>query len=236
MSCLVLADVEAGYGPITVLRGLSLRVEPGEVVTLIGANGAGKSTTLRTASLLLPVKAGCIQFLGETITRCKPHQAVAMGMAHVPEGRRVFPQMSVAENILIGGYLIKRQAVLRARQDHVLSLFPRLRERLSQQAATLSGGEQQMLAIARALMQDPRLILMDEPSMGLAPVVARQIFAVIAALKEQGKTILLVEQNANLALSIADRGYVLQAGSILLEGAAADLVGNQQVREAYLGV
>ena len=236
MNCLELQGVQAGYGPITVLRGLSLQVKPGEVVTLIGANGAGKSTTLRTASLLLKPKAGKVEFLGQDITRLKPHQAVAMGMAHVPEGRRVFPQMTVGENILTGGYLVRRRTVLHGRLEHVLNLFPRLEERLRQQAATLSGGEQQMLAIARALMQDPQLILMDEPSMGLAPVVARQIFAVIATLKKEGKTILLVEQNANLALAIADRGYVLQAGSILLQGAATELAGNQQVREAYLGV
>jgi len=222
------------YDAIHALKGVSFSLAEGEMVTLLGANGAGKTTTLRAISGLLRPSRGTIHLAGRSLEGVEPHEIVRLGVAHVPEGRKVFPRLTVLENLAIGAY------TLSARRsgdglDFVFALFPRLKERRPQMAGTLSGGEQQMLAIARALMAKPKLLLLDEPSMGLAPRLVEQIFETIREINRQGMTILLVEQNAASALAISQRGYVLETGTILLEGKAADLVHNERVREAYLG-
>jgi branched-chain amino acid transport system ATP-binding protein len=235
MSLLELKGVHTYYGHIHALKGVSLRVEEGEIVTLIGSNGAGKSTTLRTISGLVKPREGEVRFQGRPIHRLPAHEIVALGVGHVPEGRRIFPRLTVEENLEIGAYLEKDRKVVQERKEMVFALFPRLYERRGQKGGTLSGGEQQMLAIGRALMQNPRILLMDEPSMGLAPVLVDFIFETILKLNREGKTILLVEQNARLALKIAHRGYVLATGEISLEGPARELAQNPEVQKAYLG-
>lgn len=228
-------NLTVNYGGIQALQGVSLTVQPGEVVTLIGANGAGKSTTLRTISRLLRSRSGRILYDGQDISRARPDQVVQLGIAQCPEGRRVLARQTVADNLLLGAYIRHDRAAIAGDLDAQFATFPRLAERRTQLAGTLSGGEQQMLAIARALMSRPRLLLLDEPSLGLAPIIVREIFAIIRRLHESGVTILLVEQNANLALQNADRGYVLEAGRITISGPAADLLGDERVRRAYLG-
>jgi branched-chain amino acid transport system ATP-binding protein len=231
---LELIDLQVAYGNILALQGVSLRVEDGELVTLIGSNGAGKSTTLRAISGLLRPKAGQLRYAGQALDRLQAHEIVRLGISHCPEGRRVFPGLTVAENLRLGAAQ-RRDPRVAADIERMYELFPRLRERRAQQAGTLSGGEQQMLAIARALMSRPKLLLLDEPSLGLAPLVVAAIFGVIADLKQQGVTILLVEQNARLALNIADRAYVLETGRVTLSGPAAELKTNPQVEATYLG-
>jgi len=231
---LALDGLDVYYGEIHALRGVALEVRGGEIVTLLGNNGAGKSTTLKTISGLLAPRRGSVVFDGRALTGVPPHAIVARGIAHVPEGRRIFNRLSVRENMTMGAYL-RTDGHVAADLDRAFELFPRLKERLTQVAGTLSGGEQQMLAIARALMARPRLLLLDEPSMGLAPVLVEQIFATIVSINGQGTTILLVEQNAAMALSIAHRGYVLETGSVVLSGTAGQLAENAQVRRAYLG-
>ena len=228
-------NLTVNYGGIQALQGVSLTVQPGEVVTLIGANGAGKSTTLHAVSRLLRPRSGRILYDGQDISRARPDQVVQLGIAQCPEGRRVLARQTVADNLLLGAYIRRDRAAIAADLAAQFATFPRLAERRTQLAGTLSGGEQQMLAIARALMSRPRLLLLDEPSLGLAPIIVREIFAIIRRLHESGVTILLVEQNANLALQNADRGYVLEAGRITLTGPAADLLGDERVRRAYLG-
>jgi len=227
-------DLHVAYGEIPALKGISLSVGAGEIVALLGSNGAGKTTTLRTLSGLLAPRAGDIVLEGRPIAGLPAHVIVRRGIAHVPEGRRVFNRLSVRENLEMGAYT-RSDAGVAADLERVFTLFPRLRERRAQVAGTLSGGEQQMLAIARALMGSPRLLLLDEPSMGLAPVLVEQIFETVQDINRQGTTILLVEQNAALALDVAQRAYVLETGSIVLSGAAADLARDQDVRRAYLG-
>jgi branched-chain amino acid transport system ATP-binding protein len=226
--------LDVGYGEIRALKGVGLEVGRGEIVTILGNNGAGKTTTLKTISGLLHPTAGTITLESELLVGVPPHEIVSKGVAHVPEGRRIFNRLTVRENLTMGAYL-RSDARIVADLDRVFALFPRLAERLTQVAGTLSGGEQQMLAIGRALMANPRLLLLDEPSMGLAPVLVEQIFDTITDINRQGMTILLVEQNAAMALSIAHRGYVLETGSIALEGTAAELSDNADVRRAYLG-
>jgi branched-chain amino acid transport system ATP-binding protein len=233
---LEIKDLHVRYGTIAALHGLTIRVEQGSIVTLVGANGAGKSTTLRAISGLVPVASGTITYAGEAIANMAPHKIVARGLAHVPEGRMVFANLSVRENLLMGAYLRKDRAAFPADLDYIFGIFPRLKERLKQVAGTLSGGEQQMLAIGRALMSKPKCLMLDEPSLGIAPILVRTIFEKIVEInKELGITILLVEQNANLALEISHRGYVLETGRIILADSSAALRDNQQVREAYLG-
>jgi branched-chain amino acid transport system ATP-binding protein len=234
MALLELKDIHTYYGSIHALRGVTMHVDEGEIVTLIGSNGAGKSTTLRTISGLLRPREGEIQFRGKRIDGVRPHQIVEMGVCQSPEGRRVFARMTVHENLEMGAFS-RREKVPTADYDRVYELFPRLRERTSQRAGTLSGGEQQMLAIGRALMSSPRLLLLDEPSMGLAPILVEQIFDIVKTINEAGTTVLLVEQNALMALGIAHRGYILQTGEIVLTDQAAALVNNEGVRRAYLG-
>ena len=226
--------LDVAYGEIQALRGVALEVGRGEIVTILGNNGAGKTTTLKTISGLLHPTAGTITLEDEPLVGVPAHAIVARGVAHVPEGRRIFNRLTVRENLTMGAYL-RSDAGIAADLDRVFALFPRLAERLTQVAGTLSGGEQQMLAIGRALMATPRLLLLDEPSMGLAPLLVEQIFDTISDINRQGMTILLVEQNAAMALSIAHRGYVLETGSIALEGTAAQLSDNADVRRAYLG-
>ena len=233
---LKLEGIEVFYGRVQALFGLSLHVEKGEIVTLIGANGAGKSTTLRTISGLLRPRGGTLTFDGKDLAAEASHDIVAHGISHVPEGRRIFTGLTVRENLEMGAYLIRDKAVAEERLERVFSLFPRLKERLNQSGGTLSGGEQQMLAIGRALMSKPRLLLLDEPSLGIAPILVQEIFAEIRRINEEdGTTILLVEQNANMALRLANRGYVLETGRIVLEDSASALLDNPQVKEAYLG-
>jgi branched-chain amino acid transport system ATP-binding protein len=222
------------YGTIHALKGVSFSVAEGELVTLLGANGAGKTTTLKTISGLLKPRGGSIELEGRALAGLEPHEIVKLGVVHVPEGRKIFPRFTVLENLKTGGYT-RRASALGKELDFVYALFPRLKERARQTAGTLSGGEQQMLAIGRALMARPRLLLLDEPSMGLAPLLVEQIFSTIRAINEQGVTILLVEQNAAMALSVSRRGYVLETGSVILEGTAVDLASSDRVREAYLG-
>jgi branched-chain amino acid transport system ATP-binding protein len=237
MSLLELDNIHSYYGHIHALQGISLHVDEGEIVTLIGANGAGKSTTLRTISGLIKPRHGSINLKGQAIAGLPPHEIVALGVGHVPEGRGVFPRLTVRENLEMGAYTISDPVEVDRRMESVFELFPRLEERLAQKGGTLSGGEQQMLATARGLMLKPRILLMDEPSMGLAPVLVEAIFEVIQRLnREEGTTILLVEQNALMALSIAHRGYVLQNGRIVIDDTAANLKRNEMVRAAYLGV
>ena len=233
---LELRDVHAYYGNIHALKGLTLRVEHGEIVTLIGANGAGKSTTIRTITGLLHPRHGQILLEGRPIEQLLPHQIVQRGVAQAPEGRRIFPRLTVLENLEMGAYTRTDLAAVRADLDRVLQLFPRLKERSSQRGGTLSGGEQQMLAIGRALMARPRVLLLDEPSMGLAPTMVEVIFQTIQAINRQGTTILLVEQNALMALEVAHRGYVLQTGRPVLSDTAANLLQNAMVRKVYLGI
>jgi branched-chain amino acid transport system ATP-binding protein len=235
MALLELKDVHTYYGAIHALRGISMSIEEGEIITLIGSNGAGKSTTLRTISGLLKPRQGEITIRGQRIDGQAPHAIVALGVSQSPEGRRVFGRMSVHENLEMGAFLRRDRAALLADFERVYTLFPRLRERTSQRAGTLSGGEQQMLAIGRALMAAPKILLLDEPSMGLSPILVEQIFGIIKTINEQGTTILLVEQNALMALGVADRGYILQTGEIVLSDTAASLVHNEAVRKAYLG-
>lgn len=235
MAMLEVTGLQVYYGVIQALKGISFEVNQGEVIALIGANGAGKTTTLQTLTGILPAKAGKILYEGKDITKVAAHKIVEMGIAHVPEGRRVFAQMSVYENLLMGAFTRKDKAEIAESLEKVYRRFPRLLERKNQRAGTLSGGEQQMLAMGRALMSKPRMILMDEPSMGLSPIFVNEIFDIIQAVSEDGTTVLLVEQNAKKALSIADRAYVLETGSITLEGRADDLLHNESVQKAYLG-
>lgn len=236
MPMLELDNVHTYYGHIHALKGISLHVEQAEIVCLIGANGAGKSTTLKTISGLLRPREGHIRLNGQELTALLPHQIVSHGVVQVPEGRRVFARMSVTENLQMGAFTQTDRQKIEDNIARVFELFPRLKERRHQLAGTLSGGEQQMLAIGRALMAEPKVLLMDEPSMGLAPVLVDSIFDTIQALNESGTTILLVEQNARVALQIADRGYVLQTGEIVLSGTADELRNNEMVRRAYLGI
>lgn len=230
---LKIENLAVNYGGIEAVKGISFEVPEKSIVTLIGANGAGKSTTLRTISGLVPVKSGKITFLGNDITGKRSNDIVRSGITLVPEGRRVFPDLTVVENIKIGAYL--RHDDLSEDIRWVYDLFPRLKERSWQQAGTLSGGEQQMLAVARALMSHPKLMMMDEPSLGLAPLIVKGIFDIIKEVNKQGVTVLLIEQNANMALKTADRGYVLETGSITLSGTGAELLANDAVKKAYLG-
>ncbi len=235
MALLEVERIHVHYGLIQALKGISLTVEAGEIVTLLGANGAGKTSTLRAISGLVRPSAGRILLDGTDITHRKPHEIVALGVGHVPEGRRIFPRLSVEENLRLGAFTVRDRAEIARRQDYVFSLFPRLAERRKQAGGTLSGGEQQMLAIGRALMMQPRILLLDEPSMGLAPVLVESIFEVIQRLNRDGTTILLVEQNARMALEVAHRGYVLETGTIVLSGSAHDLAHDPRVQAAYLG-
>ncbi|MCI8275465.1 MAG: ABC transporter ATP-binding protein [Lachnospiraceae bacterium] len=229
-------NLVVNYGSIKGVDDISFYVNEGEIVTLIGANGAGKTSTLRALSGLNKVGAGTsIKFMGEELTKLTPHQIVAKGLCHVPEGRRIFYSMSVKENLLMGAWTDKDQAAVKKNMERAFTLFPRLKEREGQLGGTLSGGEQQMLAVARAIMTGGKLLLLDEPSMGLAPIIVRGIFDIIKELQKEGMTILLVEQNANMALSVADRAYVLETGKISLEGPAAEIKANDQVKKAYLG-
>ena len=228
-------NIDVYYGAIHALKGISLEVNEGEIVTLIGANGAGKSTTLRTISGLLKPKTGSITFLGQNIAGVRAHEIVKKGISQVPEGRRVFAEMTVMENLDLGAFVRKDKAGIQQDRKHVFELFPRLEERKNQSAGTLSGGEQQMLAMGRALMSRPKLLLLDEPSMGLAPLLIKEIFNIIVDINKSGTTVLLVEQNANMALSIANRAYVLETGRITLSGKAQDLAASEDVRKAYLG-
>lgn len=228
-------NINVYYGAIHAIKGISFHVNRGEVVTLIGANGAGKSTTLQTISGLLRSRTGCIEFCGENIGNVPSHKIVERGLAQVPEGRRIFLQMSVEENLEMGAYTQSTSGIA-ADLEKVYAQFPRLKERRRQIAGTLSGGEQQMLAIGRALMSHPRLLMLDEPSMGLAPILVEQIFDIIRQLHKEGTTILLVEQNAQMALSVADRAYVMETGKITLSGTGAELAASDEVRKAYLGV
>ena len=227
-------NINVYYGAIHAIKGVSFHVDRGEVVTLIGANGAGKSTTLQTISGLLRSRTGSVEFLGENISRLPPHKIVERGLAQVPEGRRIFLQMTVQENLEMGAYTRSGSGVDED-LEKVFAQFPRLKERRRQVAGTLSGGEQQMLAIGRALMSSPKLLMLDEPSMGLAPILVEQIFNIIRRLHENGTTILLVEQNAQMALSVADRAYVMETGSISLSGTGKELAESDQVKKAYLG-
>ncbi|MGC9360369.1 MAG: ABC transporter ATP-binding protein [Anaerolineae bacterium] len=228
-------NLHVAYGAIRALRGISFHIEQGEVVTLIGANGAGKSTTLRTISGLLRPSEGDVRYEGESLVRTPPERIVGLGISQVPEGRRIFPRLTVQENLEMGAYTRSDPAEIRESMERAFSSFPRLQERLSQRGGTLSGGEQQMLAMGRGLMSRPSLLLLDEPSMGLAPILVEEIFEIIRRINSEGTSILLVEQNAAMALSVADRGYVLETGSIVLEGTAQELARDPQVQAAYLG-
>ncbi|MFE3325844.1 ABC transporter ATP-binding protein [Streptomyces sp. NPDC059176] len=227
--------MDVSYGGVQALRGMSLRVDDGEVVALLGNNGAGKTSTLSAVSGLVALSGGRIVFDGQDITRAKPPEIVGMGLVHVPEGRRIFSTLSVQENLQLGGYLVRDQAVIKRRIDRVYDLLPRLAERRDQQGGTLSGGEQQMLAVGRAIVAGPRLLMLDEPSMGLAPLVVAAVMKVIAEINASGTSVLLVEQNAKAALKIAHRGYVVENGRCVLDAPAAELAGDERVVEAYLG-
>ena len=232
---LELRDVHTYYGQIHALKGITFTVKRGEIVCLIGGNGAGKTTTLRTISNLKTPKRGEVTYKGQKLNTILPHEIVKLGMAHVPEGRRIFPRLTVRENLEIGAFSVTNRDLIAERMNRGFELFPRLKEREKQLGGTLSGGEQQMLAVARALMQDPELILLDEPSMGLSPIFVETIFEIIKELNAKGKTILLVEQNALMALGVSNRGYVLQTGEIVLEGTGESLARNEEVRKKYLG-
>jgi branched-chain amino acid transport system ATP-binding protein len=229
-------NLNAYYGAIHALQGISFHVEEGEIVTLIGANGAGKSTTLRTISGLLHPRTGTIRFKGEDITTTPAERIVELGISQVPEGRKIFAPLTVRENLMMGAYTRKDQQAIQKSLERVFASFPRLKERITQLGGTLSGGEQQMLATARGLMSGPTLLLMDEPSMGLSPILVEEIFKIIREINQQGTSILLVEQNALMALSVASRAYVLETGRIVLSGSAREIAENPQVKEAYLGV
>jgi branched-chain amino acid transport system ATP-binding protein len=235
MALLEIDDIHVFYDKIEALKGVSLAVEEGQIVTLVGGNGAGKSTTLRAISGLLHPREGEIRYRGQVLTGLGAHTIAAMGLVQVPEGRRIFGRLTVEENLAMGAFTRRDRAGIAADRERMMTLFPRLRERLHQVAGTLSGGEQQMVATARALMAKPHVLLMDEPSMGLAPMVVEQVFETIRTINAQGVTILLVEQNALMALSIAATGYVLESGRVLLSGPAKDLLHDERVREAYLG-
>jgi branched-chain amino acid transport system ATP-binding protein len=232
---LEITNLTAGYGPIQAVASLTLRVDHGEIVTLLGSNGAGKSTTLKSISGLLKQKTGVISFEGQEIQKLPPERIISRGISQVPEGRKIFGRLTVDENLDVGAYLVKDPRVILERKEQAFSLFPRLAERRHQKGGTLSGGEQQMLAIARALMQAPRLLLLDEPSMGLAPLLVEAIFEIIQKLNSGGTTILLVEQNARMALQVAHRAYVLANGRLSMEGKAGDLAHDPEVQKAYLG-
>ncbi|KJS01745.1 MAG: amino acid ABC transporter ATPase [Desulfobulbaceae bacterium BRH_c16a] len=236
MSLLKVDNIHSYYGQIHALKGISIEVNEGEIVTLIGSNGAGKSTALRTISGMIHPKKGKVLFHGKDISKLAPHEIVHSGMVHVPEGRGIFPTLTVKENLEMGAFTVGDSRLIEERMEYGFSLFPRLKERIDQYGGTLSGGEQQMLAIARGLMLDPHLLMLDEPSMGLAPILVELIFDIIKALNDRGMTILLVEQNALMALSIAHRGYVLQTGEITVSDSAANLRGNKEVQKAYLGM
>lgn len=228
-------NIDVYYDKIHAIKDVSFQVHQGEVVTLIGANGAGKTTILKTISKILEPTNGVVMFENEPLSKLLPHQLVYLGMAHVPEGRRVFSRMSVKENLEMGAYIRKDRASLKADYEQIFTYFPRLKERMNQPSGTLSGGEQQMLAIGRALMSKPKLLLLDEPSMGLAPLLVKEIFKIVETIKKQGTTILLVEQNANQALQIADRAYVLETGKVIKSGHASELLQDDSVKRAYLG-
>jgi branched-chain amino acid transport system ATP-binding protein len=232
---LAIDDLSVSYGGIKALQGIELRVYPGEVVSLIGANGAGKSTTLKAISRIVNPIAGTITYDGQNLLGLKAEEVVAKGLAHSPEGRRVLTKLTVEDNLELGAFVVKDRSGIQQTMEEQYALFPRLRERREQLAGTLSGGEQQMLAIARALMSKPKLLLLDEPSLGLAPIIVKEIFRIVDDLKARGVTILLIEQNANLALRHADRAYVLETGQITLSGAASDLLNDEGVKAAYLG-
>ncbi len=232
---LTLKDIHTYYGNIHALKGISLTVEEGEIVTLIGSNGAGKTTTLNTISGIIKPRSGEVILDGQRIEHRPAHHIARLGVSQSPEGRKIFGRMTVRENLDMGAFNRTDRAAIQRDLDYVLELFPRLRERLHQHGGTLSGGEQQMLAIGRALMARPRILSLDEPSMGLAPILVEQIFDIIGSINREGTTILLIEQNAQIALSVAHRGYVMETGSIVLEGPASDLLTNPQVKEAYLG-
>ena len=235
MAMLEIKDIEVFYGVIQAIKGISFEVNEGEVIALIGANGAGKTTTLQTITGLLQPKKGSIIFEGKDIAKVPAHKSVSLGMAHVPEGRRVFAELTVYENLKMGAYTRKDKAEIQETLQMVYQRFPRLEERKNQLAGTLSGGEQQMLAMGRALMSHPKIIVMDEPSMGLSPIFVNEIFNIIQEVSKSGTTVLLVEQNAKKALSIADRAYVLETGKIVLEGEAKELLNNDSIKKAYLG-
>ena len=235
MAMLEVKNLEVYYGVICALKGISFEVNEGEIVSLIGANGAGKTTMMQSVVGLLPKKGGTVIFDGQDITKTPCHKIVQLGMTQVPEGRRIFQELSVYENLMMGAYTVKDQQCFKSELDKIYDLFPRLAERRNQIAGTLSGGEQQMLAMSRALMINPKLLMLDEPSMGLAPILVDQIFEIIKRLHEQGTTILLVEQNASKALEIADRAYVLETGAITATGTGAELASSDEVRKAYLG-
>ena len=236
MALLEIEGLDVHYGGIHALKGVSLKVDKGEVVTLIGANGAGKTTTLRAISGVVKTTRGKVMFDGAPITGVAPHLIVGRGLVHAPEGRGIFANMTVDENLEIGAFLRKDRAAVARDRDHALSLFPRLKERLAQNAGTLSGGEQQMLAIARALLSRPKLLLLDEPSLGLAPQVVALIFKIVKTIAADGTTILLVEQNAHMALGVASRAYVLEVGEIVLQGPAKEMAKDDKIRKAYLGI
>ena len=235
MAMLQVTDLKVNYGVIPALKGISFEVNQGEVIALIGANGAGKTTTLHTLTGLIQAASGTIEFEGKDITRTPAHKIVTMGMAHVPEGRHVFPDMTVYQNLMLGAFTRRDKAEISANLEMVYGRFPRLKERARQVAGTLSGGEQQMLAMGRALMSNPKIILMDEPSMGLSPIYVNEIFDIIEKVSSEGVTVLLVEQNAKKALTIADRAYVLETGTISTSGRASDLLHDDAIRKAYLG-
>jgi len=235
VSQLVVEALDVYYGAVHALKGVSLRVEPGEIVTLIGANGAGKTTLLRTISGIVPSRSGSVSFEGKAITKLPAHEIVGLGISQSPEGRMVFANLSVEDNLELGAYRRRDRAGIREDREKVFHLFPRLLERRRQLSGTLSGGEQQMLAMGRALMSRPRLLLLDEPSLGIAPLLVRDIFRTIGEINRAGTTVLLVEQNAHMALGIAQRGYVLETGRVVLEDTAAKLAANDEVRAAYLG-
>ena len=232
---LKIEDLEVSYGAVQALRGISMEVNDGEIVSLIGANGAGKTTTLHAITGLVPIKSGSVIYDGHDLRKTDPSRIVTMGLAHVPEGRQVFTRMTVAENLAMGAYFRKDKKAIADDLERVYARFPRLKERAKQLAGTLSGGEQQMLAVGRALMQHPQLLMMDEPSLGLAPRVISDIFQTIQKINQDGMTILLVEQNSNAALQIAHRGYVMETGSIVLEGSAEELRSNGEIQKSYLG-
>jgi branched-chain amino acid transport system ATP-binding protein len=235
MAMLEFSDVEVFYGKVQALRGLSLLVEEGEIVSLLGNNGAGKTTTLSAASALVKPRAGSIVFNGKDISNEDPWNVVAAGLVHVPEGRRIFSTLSVMENLLLGGYLVKDRAVVAKRLKRVFEMLPLLDERKTQQGGTLSGGEQQMLAIGRGLIAGPTMLMLDEPSMGLAPLIVLQVMEVISEIRSQGTTVLLVEQNARAALKVADRAYVIESGVTTLQGKSAELMNDSRIIDAYLG-
>lgn len=235
MALLEAKDLQVYYGMINAIKGVSFEINEGEIVSLIGANGAGKTTILHTVTGLISPKSGSVYLDGVNITKVPAHKIVYMGMAHVPEGRRIFQQLTVLQNLKLGAYSRKDKEKIAADMEYVFECFPRLKERRSQMAGTLSGGEQQMLAMGRALMADPRIIVMDEPSMGLSPLLVKEVFGIIETLNKKGITILLVEQNAKMALSIADRAYVLETGKITMSGKASELLNDERVRKAYLG-